>query len=354
MVTKKNLVIVESPAKARTLSRFLGEKYDIRASLGHIRDLPKSKLGIDVENDFAPQYSIPREKSKTVKELKEAAGEAAAVYLATDPDREGEAISWHIEEITRKADVPYRRVVFHEITKEAVDEAFKHPREVDIQLVNAQQARRILDRIVGYKISPILWKKVRRGLSAGRVQSVVVRIIADREREILAFKSQEFWVIDAELAKNPKEKNPSFRAGFIGVINDGKLEIHNKTESDALIEELRRSKYSVLKVDTKISSRQSQPPFITSTMQQEAWRKLHFSASQTMVLAQQLYEGLPVGEEGNVGLITYMRTDSTHVAQQALNETREYIAEKYGKSYLRNMRGQQDVQRNSRRKRMKR
>ena len=220
---KKSLVIVESPAKAKTLGRFLGDKYRLMASLGHIRDLPKSKLGVDVENDFMPQYSIPREKSKTVKELKEAAKTASTVYLATDPDREGEAISWHIAEVTHTDAIPYKRVVFHEITKEAVAEAFKNPREVDMQLVNAQQARRVLDRLVGYKISPVLWKKVKRGLSAGRVQSVAVKIIVDREREILDFKSVEYWVIEVELAKSPKSHNSSFRANLVGISPKGKL-----------------------------------------------------------------------------------------------------------------------------------
>lgn len=334
MVVKKSLVVVESPAKARTLSRFLGEKYDIRASLGHIRDLPKSKLGIDIEHDFTPQYSVPREKSKTVKELKEAARKAVAVYLATDPDREGEAISWHLEELTRTDKTPYRRVVFHEITKDAVDEAFKHPRGINMQLVNAQQARRVLDRLVGYQISPVLWKKVRRGLSAGRVQSVAVKIIVDREREVENFKPEEYWVIEAEMVKKPQDQNPAFRANFVGLVNGGKLDVHSKQESDKIIGELKYAEYSVLKTGTKRVTRQSSLPFTTSTMQQEAWRKLHFSASQTMAIAQQLYEGLPIGDEGNTGLITYMRTDSTHVAQQAVAETREYIAMKYGKEYL--------------------
>jgi DNA topoisomerase-1 len=331
---KKSLVIVESPAKARTLSRFLGDKYSLKASLGHIRDLPKSKLGIDVENSFTPKYSIPREKSKLVKELKEAAKKASAVYLATDPDREGEAISWHIAEVTQTDKIPYRRVVFHEITKDAVEEAFKHPRDVDMKLVNAQQARRILDRLVGYLISPVLWKKVRRGLSAGRVQSVAVKIIVDREREIQKFVPVEYWIIEVELAKKPKSKESAFRATLVGLADGKKLEIHNKGDSDSVVADLKQAEYSVLKIETKKATRQPAPPFITSTLQQEAWRKLHFSAKQTMAIAQQLYEGLPVGNEGNIGLITYMRTDSTNVARQAVVETREYIEEKYGKEYL--------------------
>jgi DNA topoisomerase I len=331
---KTSLVIVESPAKAKTLSRFLGKKYNLKASLGHIRDLPKSALGIDVEHDFTPKYSIPRDKSKTVKELKEAAKKSSAVYLATDPDREGEAISWHIAEVTRTDTIPYKRVVFHEITKEAVEQAFKHPRSLNMQLVNAQQARRILDRLVGYKISPVLWKKVRRGLSAGRVQSVAVKIIVDREREIEKFRPVEYWVIEVELAKSPSSKNTAFKANFIGLKQGDKLEIHTKEESDKLTGELKKAEYSVLKVTTKKVTRLSSPPFITSTMQQEAWRKLHFSAKQTMAIAQQLYEGLPIGNEGNIGLITYMRTDSTNVARQAVVETRDFISEKYGKEYL--------------------
>lgn len=334
MAAKKSLVIVESPAKARTLGRFLGDKYDLKASLGHIRDLPKSKLGIDIENNFTPQYSVPRDKSKLVKELKEATKKASAIYLATDPDREGEAISWHIVEVTNADKTPYRRVVFHEITKEAVDEAFKHPRDIDMHLVDAQQARRVLDRLVGYKISPVLWKKVKRGLSAGRVQSVAVKIIVDREREIEAFKPEEYWVIEAELAKKPRNANGAFRATVIGLIGGSKIEIHTGDEAGKLKAELEKAEYSVIKVDVKKAFRVAPPPFITSTMQQEAWRKLHFSASQTMMIAQQLYEGLPVGDQGNIGLITYMRTDSTNVARQAVVETREYIAEKYGKQYL--------------------
>jgi DNA topoisomerase-1 len=331
---KKNLVIVESPAKARTLGRFLGDKYHLMASMGHIRDLPKSKLGIDVENKFEPKYSIPREKSKLVKELKEAAKDASTIYLATDPDREGEAISWHIAEVIEAGKVPFKRVVFHEITKDAVDEAFQHPRELDMKLVNAQQARRILDRIVGYTISPVLWKKVRRGLSAGRVQSVAVKIIVDREREIEKFVAVEYWVIEVELSKPPKSKERVVRASLVGLADGKKLEIHTKADSDNVVADLKTAKYNVLKVDTKKVNRQPAPPFITSTLQQEAWRKLHFSAKQTMSIAQQLYEGLPIGDEGNVGLITYMRTDSTNVSRQALVETREYIEAKYDKAYL--------------------
>jgi DNA topoisomerase-1 len=330
---KKNLVIVESPAKARTLSRILGSSYSLKASLGHIRDLPKSKLGVDVENAFNPIYVVPKSKSKVVRELKEAIKTAGTVYLATDPDREGEAISWHLAEVTRGNKTTYRRVVFHEITEEAIKQAFKHPRAIDMSLVNAQQARRILDRLVGYKISPLLWQKVKRGLSAGRVQSAAVRIIVDREREIDKFVPREYWTIDAELSKITEPK-PSFRATLIGLVNGKKIEIRNSEEADSLKKRLEQATYSVLKIQTKKVTRQPAPPFITSTLQQEAWRKLRFSAEQTMAIAQQLYEGLPLGDEGSVGLITYMRTDSTHVARSALTEAREFIASKYGDEFL--------------------
>jgi len=328
----KNLVIVESPAKARTLSPLLGRGYFLKASLGHIRDLPKNYLGVDIDQSFSPKYVIPKDKTKIVNGLKEAVKDATTIYLATDPDREGEAIAWHLTEVTKTNSHPYKRVVFHEITKDAVDYAFEHPRDIDMQLVNAQQARRILDRLVGYKISPLLWRKVKRGLSAGRVQSVAVRIIVDREREIQSFVPVEYWVIEAELTKKT-EKVP-FRATLIGLTDGTKLEIHSESEANKLKAELEPADYSVLKITTKKVSRPPAPPFITSTLQQEAWRKLHFTAKQTMAIAQQLYEGLPIGEEGNVGLITYMRTDSTHVAPSALAETREYVKEKYGADYL--------------------
>jgi DNA topoisomerase-1 len=329
---KKNLVIVESPAKARTLSKLLGQNYSLKASMGHVRDLPKSQLGVDVDQGFAPKYVVPREKKKVVDELKEAAKTASTVYLATDPDREGEAISWHLVEVTKTNRKPYRRVIFHEITKEAIERAFEHPRSIDMQLVNAQQARRILDRLVGYKISPLLWRKVRRGLSAGRVQSVALRIIVDREREIEKFVPVEYWTIEAELAK--KTETATFRATLIGLIDGTKLDIHNEQEAAELSDELRQASYKVLKVSTKKVTRQPAPPFITSTLQQEAWRKLHFPAKLTMEVAQELYEGLPIGDEGNVGLITYMRTDSTRVARSAIAEAREFITTKYGSQFL--------------------
>jgi len=328
----KKLVIVESPAKARTLSKLLGQDYSLKASMGHIRDLPKSQLGVSIEEGFVPKYVVPRGKTKVVNELKQAAKTASAVYLATDPDREGEAISWHLTQITKTNRKPYRRVVFHEITKTAIERAFAHPRAIDMQLVNAQQARRILDRLVGYKISPLLWRKVRRGLSAGRVQSVAVKIIVDREREIENFVPVEYWSIEAELAKTAEA--PTFRAMLVGFSDGTKLDIHNESEATEIASELKKAAYKVLKVSTKKVSRQPAPPFITSTLQQEAWRKLHFPAKLTMQVAQELYEGLPIGDEGNVGLITYMRTDSTRVSRAAVAEAREFITTKYGSQYL--------------------
>jgi len=332
---KKNLVIVESPAKARTLGKILGKGYSLKASMGHIRDLPRGRLGVDIENGFVPKYVVPRAKNKIVRELKQAAKTASTVYLATDPDREGEAISWHLAEVTKSNKTPFRRVVFHEITKEAIERAFKHPRSIDTQLVNAQQARRVLDRLVGYKISPLLWQKVRRGLSAGRVQSVTLKIIVDREREIQKFIPVEYWTIEAELAREiPAIEVIPFRAMLIGFFDGTKLDIHNQEEATEIIDELKQASYSVIKVRTKKVTRQPAPPFITSTLQQEAWRKLHFSAKQTMAIAQQLYEGLPIGNEGRVGLITYMRTDSTQVARSAIVETRDVISKKYGAQFV--------------------
>jgi len=332
MSSKKKLVIVESPAKARTLSKLLGSSYSLKASMGHVRDLPRSQLGVDPEEGFAPKYVVPRAKAKIVNELKKAAKAASAVYLATDPDREGEAISWHLKQVTKTNRKPYRRVVFHEITKEAIERAFDHPHQINMQLVNAQQARRILDRLVGYKISPLLWQKVRRGLSAGRVQSVALKIIVDREREIEQFVPVEYWTIEAELAKAAGKV--TFRALLIGLADGTKLEIHNEEEATKLGEKLGKASYKVSKASTKKATRHPAPPFITSTLQQEAWRKLHFPARLTMSVAQELYEGLPIGKEGTVGLITYMRTDSTRVARSAIVETREFIAQKYGAEYL--------------------
>ena len=281
-----------------------------------------------------PKYAVPREKKKVVQELKQAAKEASAVYLATDPDREGEAISWHLAEVTKSNRKPYHRVVFHEITRDAIERAFKHPRSIDMQLVNAQQARRILDRLVGYKISPLLWRKVRRGLSAGRVQSVALRIIVDREREIQVFIPVEYWTIEAELTRKIATETITLRAMLVGLTDGTKLDIHNQEEATDIRDELEQASYKVIKVSTKKVTRQPAPPFITSTLQQEAWRKLHFTAKQTMAVAQELYEGLPIGDEGSVGLITYMRTDSTRVARSAIVETREFIIDRYSSEFV--------------------
>ena len=329
------LVIVESPAKAKTLSKMLGNSYVIKASMGHVRDLPGKTLGIAVEKDFEPEYHTLPERKSLIKEIKELANSASAVYLATDPDREGEAISWHLIKAAnlQKDGIPLRRVTFHEITKEAVEQAFKNPHPLDMKLVDAQQARRILDRLVGYKLSPLLWKKILKGLSAGRVQSVAVRLIVDREREVLAFVPVEYWTIDAGLAKK-KAGSKGFMASFVGLAGKGKLNIPDKAHCDALLAELESSDYAVKAIQKKEVSRQPSPPFITSTMQQEASRKLHFTAKKTMVIAQQLYEGMSIGEEGDTGLITYMRTDSTHVAASALDEIRDYISSKFSAKYL--------------------
>jgi len=330
----KELVIVESPAKARTLSRILGNRYSVKASLGHVRDLPRKRLGVDVKNGFVPYYAVPKEKRAIVKEIKEAAAKALAVYLATDPDREGEAISWHLIEAAGLKRLPSHRVVFHEITDKAIKEAFLHPRQIDVHLVDAQQARRILDRLVGYKISPLLWRKVKGGLSAGRVQSVALRMIVEREREIQNFVPQEYWTIEVELAKMDK-RAARFKAKLLGIKDKGeKLEIHCQEEAEPIANQLKVATYLVSQVSKKRLSRQPAPPFITSTLQQEAWRKLRFAARHTMSIAQQLYEGLPIGDEGVVGLITYMRTDSTRVAESALKEARHYISEKYGAEFL--------------------
>ena len=329
------LVIVESPAKARTLNKILGRSYSVKASLGHVRDLPRASLGVDIDKGFIPQYVVPAKKKKIVGEIKKASSKASSIYLATDPDREGEAISWHLVQAARldKDKIPVQRVVFQEITKDAVQEAFQSPRSIDMNLVNAQQARRILDRLVGYKLSPLLWRKVQRGLSAGRVQSVAVRMIVDREREIQDFIPQEYWIMEVELAP-PEDKEESFKARLFALADGTKLDIGNKDEAERVTVDLEKAEYAVKEVVTKQVARQPAPPFITSTLQQEAWQRLHFTAGRTMAIAQQLYEGLPLGEEGSVGLITYMRTDSTHVAASAISEAREFIGEKYGAKFL--------------------
>lgn len=329
----KSLVVVESPAKARTISRILGPKYDVKASVGHVRDLPKSALGIEIDEGFTPKYVVPRDKAKTVKEIKDSAKKAGDVFLATDPDREGEAIAWHLIEAAGLGDLELHRVVFHEITQEAVQEAFEHPRDINMRLVDAQQARRVLDRLVGYRLSPFLWKKVRRGLSAGRVQSVALRLVVEREREILAFTPQEYWTIEAQMEKEGTP--PQFRAKLAGWAGKkDKIEITHEADAQRVSADLRSSVYSVTGVQNKTQSRRPAAPFITSTLQQEASRRLGWTAKRTMVVAQQLYEGLKLGPEGEVGLITYMRTDSTNVAGSALAEARDYIAERYGGEFV--------------------
>jgi DNA topoisomerase I len=319
-----NLVIVESPTKARTLARFLGADYQIEASMGHVRDLPKSDFGIDVEKGFEPQYVIPRDKLKMVNQLKKLAKGAKTLWLATDPDREGEAIAWHLAELLGNSEAP-KRVVFHEITEEAIKEAFKNPRDLDLKLVDAQQARRILDRLVGYKLSPLLWKKIKRGLSAGRVQSVALRLIVEREREIGAFKAVEYWVIESELEGNRQQAvGNSFLATVIE--KDGKkLVINNEQEAKEHLANLEKASYKVSKVTKKEIKRNPYPPFTTSTLQQAGANVLHFTAKKTMMLAQTLYEH---------GLITYMRTDSFNLSPSAISSARSYIEKFYGKSYL--------------------
>lgn len=331
----KNLVVVESPTKARTLQKFLGDKYRIEASMGHVRDLPKSELGVDVDKNFEPQYIIPRDKKKKVNELKKAAKEADNLWLATDPDREGEAIAWHINQLLagNKNSQQVNRVVFHEITEEAIKKAFEDPRQIDIRLVNAQQARRVLDRLVGYKLSPLLWEKIKKGLSAGRVQSGALRLIVEREREIQAFKAEEYWSIEALLrsarqsAKNRSISDSDFASLSATLIeqNGKKLEIKNKEEADLHVKNLEQAKYLVSKITQREVRRYPYPPFTTSTLQQAAANKLGMSAKKTMMLAQALYEH---------GLITYMRTDSVNLSTQAISSVRDYIGNSIGQAYL--------------------
>jgi DNA topoisomerase-1 len=330
MAKAKPLIIVESPAKTRTLKNFLGGDFEIQASMGHVRDLPKSEMGIDIEHGFQPRYVIPRDRAKVVKALREAAGRASEVYLASDPDREGEAIAWHVAELLGVPDA--RRIEFNAITRDAVLEAFKHPRSIDRDRVNAQQARRVLDRLVGYRLSPLLWKKLgKRTLSAGRVQSVALRLICDREREIQAFVPVEYWTITATLT--PRDENHPFDAR-LAQIDGRKAEIGDAEQAQAIVRELDGADYRVARVETKERLRNAPAPFITSTLQQEAARKLGFTASRTMRVAQDLYEGVELPGEGSVGLITYLRTDSTRVAPEAVEEARAYIRDNYGPQYL--------------------
>ena len=327
------LIIVESPAKANTIKKFLGGNTKVVASMGHIRDLPKSKLGINIENNFEPEYINIRGKGDLIKELKKDAKSAKKVYLATDPDREGEAIAWHLSYILDVDKDKITRVTFNEITKSAVQKAIKEPRDIDVNLVDAQQARRVLDRIVGYKISPILWKKVRRGLSAGRVQSVAVKLIVDREEEIEKFIPEEYWNIYVKLLDEKSKK--TFEAKFFGK-DKKKQEIHSQEEVDEILSSIKNAKYIVEEVKKGQKKRTPAPPFTTSTMQQEASRKLGFTLKKTMSVAQGLYEGVKIPEKGTVGLITYMRTDSTRISEEARATAKQHILEKYGEEYYEN------------------
>ncbi|TSC75805.1 MAG: DNA topoisomerase I [Parcubacteria group bacterium Gr01-1014_31] len=329
--SRGHLVIVESPTKARTISRFLGSGFQVESSYGHVRDLPKSKLGVDVEKNFSPTYVVPLKAKARVTELKKLAAKADTIYFATDEDREGEAISWHLAELLAPKPDRIKRIVFHEITDSAIHEALEHPRSIDQRLVDAQQARRVLDRLVGYKLSPLLWAKVARGLSAGRVQSVAVRLIVEREREISAFKPQEYWTVDATFTSGQDEI-----AAVLAKLDGkavGKFGIGNQAAADGVLARLSEKTWAVTAVDRKQTTRRPQPPFTTSTLQQAANKRLGFSASQTMVLAQQLYEGIEVGKGQSVGLITYMRTDSVNLAGLFLQQASGFIRETYGERY---------------------
>mgnify|MGYP001687170164 FL=1 len=326
---KKILVIVESPAKAKTIERHLGKQYTVRASMGHLRDLPKSQFGIDVEHNFEPKYINVRGKGDLIRALKKEAKDADKIYLASDPDREGEAIAWHLAHILGVDPATDCRIVFHEITKPAIEEAVHHPRPIHMAQVDAQQARRMLDRIVGYQLSPLLWRKVRKGLSAGRVQSVTVRLICDREREIEAFQSEEYWTVEAKLKK---EKH-----AFIAEVTHAhgkKLALHSEAATKALTDDLAQQKFSVQEVKRSERRKKAAPPFTTSSLQQDAARKLGFTSGRTMMIAQQLYEGVVLGRHGATGLITYMRTDSTRISNLAVDEARSFLSEEYGKEYV--------------------
>ena len=326
---KHNLVIVESPSKAKTIGKYLGSDYTVKASMGHLRDLPKSKMGVDLEHDFTPQYQPVRGKEELIRELKKAADQADTVYLATDPDREGEAISWHLKELLGLPDEKTHRVTFNEITQKVVRESIAHPRDIDYNLVDAQQARRILDRIVGYELSPLLWKKVRRGLSAGRVQSVATRMVVDRENEIRAFQPREYWSLDVTL--NRVGNSGSFVAHYYG--EEKKRELASEAETQAVINDITGKEFTVTNVKKAEKKRSSAPPFTTSTLQQEASRKLNMTPRKTMMVAQQLYEGVDVEAEGTLGLITYMRTDSLRLSDEAMAAAADFIRERYGESY---------------------
>ena len=326
-----DLIIIESPGKVKTIKKYLGKNYDVVASVGHIRDLPKSKLGVDIDNNFEPHYENKRDKSALIKELKAQAAKADAVYLATDPDREGEAISWHLAHVLKLDGSKPIRITFNELTKTGIQNGMAHPRSLDMDLVNAQQARRVLDRIVGYKLSPFLWKKVRRGLSAGRVQSVAVRLIVDREKEIEAFESQEYWSIDAKLHGAASRKQFSAK---LAEIEGKKADLKTKEQTDGIVEYLKNQDFIVSAIKKSVRKKQPAPPFTTSTLQQEASRKLSFNARRTMKAAQELYEGVEIEGHGAVGLITYMRTDSLRVSEEAQKAAADIIRERYGAEYL--------------------
>jgi DNA topoisomerase-1 len=327
---KKNLVIVESPAKAKTIKKFLGRNYKVEASMGHVRDLPKSKLGIDLENDFEPNYITIRGKGKTLNKLRKAAKKSEEVYLATDPDREGEAISWHLAYALKLSDEDNNRIEFNEITKNAIQNAIKNPRTIDKDLVDAQQARRLLDRLVGYRLSPLLWKKVRKGLSAGRVQTVAVKIICEREEEIRNFDEEEYWSLEVDL----KNENEEQLKADLYRIDNKKFDLENKEEVDQVISDVQDQDFEIIKVKKRKRRRNPKSPFTTSTLQQRASNKLNFTAKKTMYLAQQLYEGIDIGSEGTVGLISYIRTDSTRLSNEAKNGAKNYILNKFGDKFL--------------------
>ena len=330
MANQTDLVIVESPSKAKTIGKYLGPGYEVKASMGHVRDLPKSKLSVDIEHGFVPDYQPIKGKEDVISDLKKAAKRSGKVYLATDPDREGEAISWHLKELLSIPDDKTYRVTFNEITKNVVKQSIAAPRAIDQNLVDAQQARRILDRIVGYQLSPLLWKKIRRGLSAGRVQSVATRLVVEREEEIRAFQPQEYWSIEADLERVAPNLG-SFKAQFHG--KDKKMELKSEAEAQTVIDTVSKGSWSVAKVKRQERQRQPAPPFTTSTLQQEASRKLNMSPARTMAVAQQLYEGIDVAGQGTVGLITYMRTDSLRLSDEAVSAARGFIAQRYGASY---------------------
>lgn len=328
----KTLVIVESPAKAKTISKFLGGKFVVKSSFGHIRDLPKRELGIDIENDFEPRYMVSRDKMKIVKELKAAAAKADEVLFATDEDREGEAISWHLSIVLGIDPKKVSRIAFHEITKDAIEKALENPRKLDMKMVDAQQARRVLDRLVGYELSPFLWRKIAKGLSAGRVQSVAVRLVVEREREIKNFNHEEYWSVEGEFSA---AKTDPFTAKLTSTPKGklDKMDLKNQTAVDAILSDLKGTAYAISNTEEKLTGRQPSPPFTTSTLQQEANHRLGFSAKQTMRVAQQLYEGVELGSEGSVGLITYMRTDSMNLSEKFLQDAKIAIAGKFGEKY---------------------